>query len=69
MDSQSDCRESDGACEIFIRSIEMISLKYAIFVRDGTTCCYRKVRDRSYEIFGESYKVIKEENGIRIERI
>ena len=57
----SDSMESDGACEIFIRSIERFSLKYNTFVGDGDTGCYGKVRDRCYGIFGESYKVIKEE--------
>ena len=48
-------------CEIFIRSIERFSLKYTTFVGDADTGWYGKVRDRCYEIFGESYKVIKEE--------
>ena len=42
----SDSMESDGACQIFIWSIERFSLKYTTFVGDDDTGCYCKVCDR-----------------------
>ena len=57
----SDSMESDGACEIFTRSIERCSLMYSKFVGDGDTGCYGKVRGRCAEVFGDEYEVSKEE--------
>ena len=57
----SDSMGSEGACEIFLRSIENNSLKYCQFVGDGDTGSYGKVRDRLAEAFGEKYIVVKEE--------
>ena len=41
----SDGMESEGACEIFLRSIEKNSLKYCQFVGDGDTGSCGKIRD------------------------
>lgn len=57
----SDSMESDGACEIFVRSVEGRSLKYCRFVGDGDTGCFGKVRSRCAEVFGGDYEVVKEE--------
>ena len=53
----SNSMEREGACEIFLRSIEKNSLKYCPFVGDGDTGSYGKVRGRLAEAFGKKYIV------------
>ena len=53
--------EAKAGVEMFLRSIETRNLKYTIFVRDGDSSCYSKVRDACTACYGESYPVIKEE--------
>ena len=57
----SNSMESEGTCEIFLRSIEKNSLKYCQFVSDRDTGSYGKVRGRLGEAFGDKYIVVKEE--------
>ena len=57
----SDSMESDGACEIFLRSIKSRSLRYTTFVGDGDTGCFGNVNKKCREIFGDEYTIRKEE--------
>ena len=57
----SDSMESQGACEIFLRSVEKHNLKYTQFVGDGDTGTFAKVRDGCEEVFKGNYVVVKEE--------
>eukprot|EP00794_Sanderia_malayensis_P012318 gene12318-13588_t len=43
----SDSMETAGATEMFLRSIETRSLRYATFVGDGDTDCFGNVADRA----------------------
>ena len=52
----SDSMGSEGACEIFLRSIKR---NYSQFVGDGDTGSYGKVRDRLAEAFGNKYIAVK----------
>ena len=53
--------EGDGALKIFKRSISERNLKYTTFVGDGDSDTYKIVRNGIAEIYGDRYKVIKEE--------
>ena len=53
--------ETSGAVEMFLRSISELSLKYTTFIGDGDTGCFGKVMKKCEELYGESYKVVKEE--------
>ena len=57
----SDSMESQGACEILLRSVEKHNLKYTQFVGDGDTGSFAKVRDSCEEAFKGNYVVVKEE--------
>ena len=53
--------ESDGACEIFVRSVSKHGLKYTTFIGDGNTGCFGKVQRKLSEVYGSDYLVVKEE--------
>ena len=53
--------EASGAVEMFLRSIDKHGLIYKIFVGDGDSSSYGKVKERCLQEFGEIYDVEKEE--------
>lgn len=53
--------EAAAAIEMFLRSVEKHSLKYTIYVGDGDSSSFAKVKDACAEKFGNSYNVVKEE--------
>jgi len=60
-EGSSDKMESDGAKEIFTRSIKTRRLKYVTFVGDGDSSSYGIVAKGCEEMYGDGYKVTKEE--------
>ena len=57
----SDAMETQGAKEIFLRSIEKYGLKYVEFVGDGDSGCFGAVREVCEKEYGGEYVVRKEE--------
>ncbi len=57
----SGAMEGEGALEIFKRSIEKRGLKYTTFVGDGDSDTFKTVSEEISKIYGERYKVTKEE--------
>ena len=57
----SDSMESEGACDMFLRSIDTRALKYSVFVGDGDTGCFGKVQTKLKHIYGDRYVIRKEE--------
>ena len=53
--------ESDGATEIFCRSIEKHNLVYSTFVGDGDTGTFGRVKEACFVKYGDIYPVEKEE--------
>ena len=53
--------ESDGATEIFCRSIEKHNLVYSTFVGDGDTGTFGRVKEARFVKYGDIYPVEKEE--------
>ena len=50
-DGSSESMETEGAISIFKRSIEKRGLQYTIFVGDGDSSCYGKVKEAMSEIY------------------
>ena len=59
----SDQMETQGAKEIFLRSVEKRNMKYVEFVGDGDSGCFGSVKEACYEKYGDGYVVVKEECG------
>ena len=57
----SDLMETNGAKEIFLRSIDTRHLKYMTFVGDGDSSCFGAVSKACFEKYGDAYIVTKEE--------
>ena len=57
----SDQMETQGAKEIFLRSVEKRNMKYVEFVGDGDSGCFGSVKEACYEKYGDGYVVVKEE--------
>ena len=57
----SDSMETEGAVEMFLRSIDTRSLRYATFVGDGDTDCFGNVAEACSKKYGDQYVVKKEE--------
>ena len=55
--------EGVGALSIFKRSIDQYKLKYTTFVGDGDSDTFKIVQEGMQEMYGERYKVVKEECG------
>ena len=56
----SDKMETDGAKEIFLRSMNN-NLIYEVFVGDGDSSSFGRVKEACYEKYGELYTITKEE--------
>ena len=56
----SDSMETQGAKEIFLRSVSTRNLKYTTFIGDGDSDCFANVSEECYKNFKEDYIVIKE---------
>ena len=46
---------------MFSRSVEKRGLKYTTYVGDGDSSSYGKVAEAMEKIYGESYKIVKED--------
>ena len=57
----SESMEKEAAIEMFLRSVETRTLKYVTFVGDGDSSSYTKVATAMENLFGYSYKVVKED--------
>ena len=44
--------ECNAGVEMFLRSIETRHLRYTVFVGDGDSSCYAKVRDACFDKYG-----------------
>ena len=53
--------ETQGAKEIFLRSVAKRNMKYVEFVGDGDSGCFGSVKKACYEKYGDGYVVVKEE--------
>ena len=53
--------ESEGAVNIFLRSIEKYRICYSTFVGDGDSSTYGDVKRACYDKYGNDYTVVKEE--------
>ena len=60
-EGSSDSMETQGAVEMFLRSVERRKLKYTTFVGDGDTDCFGHVKEEVNRIYGDAYVVCKEE--------
>ena len=56
----SDAMESEGAVEIFLRSVDK-GLRYTTFVGDDDSSCFGDVHAKCLEVYGDEYTVRKEE--------
>ena len=53
--------ETNGAVEMFLRSIESRNLKYTTFVGDGDSSCFGHVKEKCLQKYEVYYNVNKEE--------
>ena len=57
----SESMEKKAVIEMFSRSVEKRGLKYTTYVGDGDSSSYGKVAEAMEKIYGESYKIVKED--------
>lgn len=60
-EGSSDSMESAAAVEMFLRSIEKRGLKYTVYVGDGDSDSFGKVKAAVERVYGERYPVVKED--------
>ena len=52
--------EKEDASDIFLRSVDKRNLIYNVFVGDGETSSFARVKEACYAKFGECYVIRKE---------
>ena len=60
-EGSSGAMEAAGAARIFCRSIQKRKLKYTTFVGDGDSSTFQIVSEKVKEMFGERYRIKKED--------